>query len=269
MDAELTFRHRHVQLHYEKTGSGKSAWLTFHGYGQSRKDFAPVTSLLKEQGVVYSFDIFFHGLSYYHHREAISREEWIDAISHFLADGQIDRFSLAGFSMGCRFMIPLVEAFPERIEKIIFIAPDGVSPNFWYLLATSIFFRGFFKYTVFHPRLFFTMLNLLKKLPFIDRQTVSFAGHQMRSRSHRLLVYRTWMFFRKLSVPLPVVAQRLNGKETVFILGRQDRIIREKGVRRLIRRLESCDVFIVDGRHHHLVKKAAEALLATGAHCIP
>ena len=46
-------------------------------------------------------------------------------IREFLRKENISRFDVAGFSMGGRFALATLEAFPEKIGNVFLIAPDG------------------------------------------------------------------------------------------------------------------------------------------------
>ena len=62
----------------------------------------------------------------------------------------VQNFSLAGFSLGGKFALATLEAFPEKTKGIILLAPDGIKTSFWYSLATypAFFSKNFQKYGV-------------------------------------------------------------------------------------------------------------------------
>lgn len=262
MKGAYTFLHGRFNLHYQKTGSGEACWLVFHGFGRSITAMYPIASILEKGGMVFSFDLFFHGKSYFQGESLVSREEWVEAMQAFFKENQINRFNLAGFSMGCRLMAPLIEAFSEKIDKVLFIAPDGINVSFWYRLATGRLFRNYFRLMVFNPRVFFKITSILKKIPLVDRQLLKFAEIQMMVRKRRLLVYRSWMAYRKLPIPVAKLVQNLNRNNVhvIVILGKQDSVIKGKAVHELIQGLKYCNLIEVDSNHHNLVQNAAEVL---------
>lgn len=268
MNDKHIFHRGRFHLHYRKTGSGEACWLIFHGFGQSLDHMNPIAALLKDEAAVYSFDLFFHGNSWFEGDEPIERNEWLKVMEAFFVENGIRRFSMAGFSIGCRLMTPLIESFSENIDQAIFIAPDGISTNIWYRLATGRPLRNFFRFIAVYPKAFYKITGALKRLPLVGRHVLRFAELQMSDRKRRLLVYRTWMAFRKLQAPARILARNLNKNRvsTAFILGDSDRIIKEKAVRPLTRRLYRYDVVRIDANHRDLPLKAAEAVKAIARH---
>lgn len=104
-------------LHYSKNGN--RPLLMFHGYGQDASVFKHIEG--------YSIELFFHGNSIWNKgEEPLEKSEWKDIIDEFLNKNNITTFSVLGFSMGGKFALATLEAFPGRVKEIILLAPDGV-----------------------------------------------------------------------------------------------------------------------------------------------
>ena len=131
-----------MNLHYQKIGNGKKILLSFHGMGQDFLCFQKFAQTFENQYTTYLFDLPYHGKSggidgnNYVENEVITKEIWKEYLEKFLQESQIQTFSIIAFSMGGRFALATVEAFAERIEELILLAPDGITEDPKYVLAT-------------------------------------------------------------------------------------------------------------------------------------
>lgn len=256
------FIYKHAQFHYTKAGNGCKTLLAFHGFGQTNADFQPVTERLSNTYTVFAFDLFFHGKSQWPPAtEVLTKVFWQELLTAFLAEQQIERFSLMGFSLGGKFALATLESFPAQIDELILIAPDGIKTSFWYSLATYPgWARRFFRQTVISPSVFRRLADTLRAVRLADKSLVKFARRQMETRAQRLQVYYAWTVFRELSFNSNQLARLINEKQipvTVF-LGRYDRIITQPNLQRLLRQLPSCRVILLESGHHRLLDAVAE-----------
>jgi pimeloyl-ACP methyl ester carboxylesterase len=130
-------------LHFTILGNGPEHLLMFHGFGQDNNSFDSLSKLLSPLYTVYVFDLYFHGQSVWGDDEkALEKKRWKEIIQHFLLENKIENFCVAGYSLGGKFALATLEAFPEKTRAIILLAPDGIKTSFWYSIATyPLFFR--------------------------------------------------------------------------------------------------------------------------------
>lgn len=239
-------------LNYVRTGGSshesgdRRPLLMFHGYGQNASIFKDIEG--------YSFDLFFHGKSEWSKgEEPLEKSDWKELMTEFLHDNNIERFSVLGFSMGGKFALATLEAFPDRIDKVILLAPDGIKTSFWYSLATyPIAFRKFFKGMISNHQRFLRIATMSKKLGLIDKGVLRFVQTQMDSEEKRKRVYYSWVVFRHLRFDikkLSALITRHNIDAKIFI-GRHDKIIKAKHMKKLTSRVE-----ILDAGHNDLIKE--------------
>jgi len=251
------FTFKESRLCYHKLGSGRKTLLFFHGYGQHGKVFEENSRLLGEEYTCYLFDLFFHGESHWGYGEdVLSKTFWNDLIHTFLLEQKIGRFSLAGFSLGGRFVLATLEACPQQVDKIFLLAPDGVKTNFWYNLATyPVAFRKLFKSMIFHPNYFYTTANFIHKLGLVDRGLIRFAESQMRTLEMRSRVYHSWVVFRDLQFNMANIAQLIQKNEifTSLIVGRFDKVITVDNMQKLLKHLPSCKLTILETGHNGII----------------
>lgn len=256
------FEYKKSLLHFSKYGRGDKVLLCFHGYGQNNSDMNTLQEVLKEKYTIYTFDLFFHGESFWHEKEKpLSKQFWFDLITAFLITNNIQRFSVAGFSMGAKFALPLVESFYKQIDKIFLIAPDGIAINFWYNLATSFkVTRRLLRTIVVKPGLYIKFIQLLSLLKLAPAGTIRFANAQMATRKQRRRVYYSWVVFRRLRVNSKKLARIINQHNIplLIFLGSHDKLITEQSVRPLLKHTTNCKKIILEHGHTNLVNSVAD-----------
>lgn len=251
------FTFKESTLCYHKLGRGPKTLLFFHGYGQHGKVFEENSRQLGEEYTCYLFDLFFHGESTWGYGEEVLKKDfWNELIHAFLAEQQIERFSLAGFSLGGRFVFATLEACPQKVDGIFLLAPDGVKTNFWYNLATyPTAFRKLFKSMILHPNYFYSIANFIHKVGLVDRGLIRFAESQMRTLEMRSRVYHSWVVFRDLKFNMAGIAQLIqkNKIASSLIVGRFDKVITVDNMQKLLKHLPSCKVTILDTGHNGII----------------
>lgn len=239
--------------------------LSFHGYGLSNEHMKVLEQEFVDRYVIYSFDLFFHGKSFWEDPEKypLTTDFWKSLLQEFLKQENIETFSLLGFSMGGKLALATLQSFPTNIESIYLLAPDGIKTSFWYNLATlpGIFSR-FFKSLVKNPKPFFTLVQLLSRTPFFDPGLGRFAESQMQTEEQRKRIYFSWMVFRKLKPKLSLVASLINTHNIPFylFLGKYDRVIPYENLKNFLDKLSHPNVHIAESGHTRLIEATAEFL---------
>lgn len=256
------FYFEEARLGYTKSGTGTSALLVFHGFGQDHTAFDPLTEALAEQYTIYSFDLFFHGSSKWPFGDhPLTKNQWKRMITRFLSDQNIDRFSLMGYSLGGKFVLATLEALPSQVVSVFFLAPDGIQLNFWYRLAVGTRpMRALFKTMIEKPGLFTGAASLATRLGLVDKGIARFASTQMDSLEKRQRVYLSWVVFRRLAFGMKHIAGLFNANpiKTWFFVGRFDKMITEKTVKPLFSKLKNSELKILESGHTSLISHAAK-----------
>jgi len=251
------FLYKNSVLHFIKRGTGAKTLLVFHGFGQDGSVFGDALYKPNNDYTIYSFSLFFHGRSTWGYGEQpLEKRFWINCMESFLTDHHIDRFAVAGFSLGARFALSLVEGFATRIDQVYLLAPDGIKTSLWYSLATyPILLRKFFKSMVVHPNRFYSLTRTMEKLKLMDRGLIRFAESQMNTEEKRSRVYYSWVVFRKLSTAPKATIRLINEHKikTIFILGQHDKVISYKGLRNFINRIHQKEIVRVKSGHSNLL----------------
>jgi pimeloyl-ACP methyl ester carboxylesterase len=250
-------------LNYHLYKGGPKYLLAFHGFGQNSKAYLPLVEQLSNEYTILSFDLFFHGNSHWNINEFLSKNKWASIINDVLIKHEINNFSMAGFSLGGKFALATIESFPNRIDEVFLMAPDGIETSTWYSLATYPFlFRQYFRSMIVKPRRFFRIVNTLKSFQLMDKGILKFAASQMNTIKKRRRVYYSWLIFMELNFDLNQMAKLINENniKITMLLGEFDKIITEKGMIKLLQHLDKYDLHILPCGHNHLIEYAAKFL---------
>jgi pimeloyl-ACP methyl ester carboxylesterase len=258
------------RLHYHRWGRGDKLLLCFHGYGESAVSFAFLAETLGDEFTILAIDLPYHGKTEWNEYPATvapststfsatssapagcstlsdtstasgSGQTLPFTVDHLLSILEtllstldipaITHWYLMGYSMGGRIALSLLQAAPDRVARLILVAPDGLRVNPWYWLATQTLpGRLLFRYTMFHPGWFFFVLRTGNALKLVNRSIYKFVAHYIDNPGIRHELFMRWTGLRKFRPHLPVIKDIiLQRRLPVRILyGRFDRIIRVK-----------------------------------------
>ena len=247
-------------LHYTKLGRGPKPLLAFHGIGQTGLTcFEPFATSLSEHYTVFAFDLPFHGHNAGSPFTAISKSTLKEQIAAFLKRENILRFDVAGFSIGGRFAMVTLEAFPDQIDNAFLIAPDGITENPLYNLATRyIIPQKIFRWSMQHPAPFFTSIRFLQKAGLLNKSIVRFTEQVLDTPEKRSALYKSWIAFSPLKFNIPklhALALKNNIIMTLFT-GKYDKILKPEQAAPLARLLPENQVVIFKNGHGQLVEQA-------------
>lgn len=251
-------------LNYRLSGSGKNIVLAFHGFGQNASVYDSFEKRIGSIYTILSFDIFYHGGSEWKERnKPITKTDWEKIISIVLNTHGISTFAVMGYSMGGKFAMATLEAFPERVNQFMLIAPDGIKTSFWYSLATyPTAFRKFFRAMITQPHYFQHLLNFSQNLGLVDKSLMKFANSQMNTRAKRRRVYLAWVMFRHLKFDLNEIAHFLNHYNipTYMFTGQYDKIITSENMMNLLKHINHYENIILQAGHNSLIADTANHL---------
>ena len=262
-DDVLFFDYEGNRLAYRKVGHGPTIVIAFHGFGQSSQVFGPVNQLIGHQYTVVAIDLFLHGGSLYRAGNLLTKPYWHRLMGAFLEVGRINRFSLMGFSLGGRFALATAEAFADRLDELILIAPDGITYSTWYQLATKTNVgQRLFGYGLRHLSTLNQLGHALVWLGILNRTIMRFAELSLSTTRQRALVYAVWTQFRLIDSNIAEVATLLNHHlvQVRFFLGAFDQIIPGAYMLPLTNKLQRYELTVLRAGHNHLIELTAVEL---------
>ncbi|TLV00120.1 alpha/beta fold hydrolase [Dyadobacter luticola] len=250
-----------MHLPYHKLGSGTNILLAFHGIEQDGLScFKPFEETLGQHYTIYAFDLFFHGQHKSADIELVTKISWKEQIQRFLVQNNIQHFDIAGFSLGGRFALATLESFPELVENVFLIAPDGVSEHPLYNLATRFkVTRRLFRWTMEKPAAFFAVVNVMKSLKLLNSSLVRFTEQVLNTPEKRQIIYRSWTAFSPLRFDIPQLYEvSIQNHIHIFLItGKYDKLLKPASVEKLAKLLPADQHIQLKTGHSQLVAQAA------------
>ena len=254
---------------YYRFGVGPKMAVCFHGFGEDAAVFGFFASYAGKEYTFLSIDLPFHG-----------KTEWNDGLNFSITDliqivekivgNDTQKLTLLGFSLGGRIALCLYQAMPERIEKIVLLAPDGLKINFWYWLATETRWGNkFFAFTMKKPGWFFGLLKGMNKLRLVNASIFKFVNYYIGDAAIRRLLYNRWTTLRKLKPALNRIKNNIRENNTVvrLVYGKHDRIILSSTGEKFKKGIEEyCTVTVIHSGHQVLHEKHIEEILPALLH---
>lgn len=223
---------RSSRLRYYRWGRGGKLLLCFHGYGETAVSFAFLADALGEEFTILAIDLPFHGETEWREPLPFTMEELLSILDTLLADiAPGTPWYLMGYSMGGRIALSLLQAVPDKVARLVLVAPDGLRLNPWYWLATQTGAgRRLFRYTMYHPGWFFLILRAGNALKLVNPSVYKFVAYYIDNPGVRHDLYIRWTGLRKFRPRLSVVRNIILRRELPvrILYGRFDRIIRVK-----------------------------------------
>ena len=251
-----------MNLHYQKIGKSDKILLAFHGMGQDFSCFQKFAQTFENQYTTYLFDLPFHGKSKIN-QTIITKEIWREYLEVFLHENQIENFSIISFSMGGRFALATLEAFTERIENTILLAPDGITEDPFYYGATRFgFTRNIFKKVLKNNHKFHGFAGFLTRMGIVHESVLKFAKIMVDTPEKQEQLYKSWVGFRALNFNIEKLAQLINNQDInlKIFMGKYDKLLPIHNVYPLTKRLNNTKLIILESTHGRLVEKTVEYL---------
>jgi len=264
----ITFRSS--RIHYQSWGSGTRLLFAFHGYGESAASFAFLESALGRGFTIIAVDMPFHGRTEWNeelvfhpgdllalmtditggftHRTPVSSDlasaspdHAPTSSSHTSASpDRTPQWDLLGYSMGGRVALQLLELAPQRIGRLVLVAPDGLFVSPWYALATrTVAGNRFFRWTMKKPAWLFLLMRTGNRLGLVNPSLFKFAAHYIDDDAVRDALYTRWTVMREFRPRLRRIAAAIRDRQIPVVLfyGSYDRIIRSQRAEPFLRHI--------------------------------
>jgi pimeloyl-ACP methyl ester carboxylesterase len=129
-----------VRLHVRDTGpKGAPAVILLHGFGSSLHTWEPWAQALAADHRVIRYDLTGAGLTGADPRGDYTDERAIAVLAALMDRLGVAQASLVGHSMGGRLAWRFAAAHPERVDRLVLVAPDGfASPGYEYDKAPEV-----------------------------------------------------------------------------------------------------------------------------------
>jgi pimeloyl-ACP methyl ester carboxylesterase len=260
----LLLNYKNSVVNYYRFGTGPKLVVCFHGYGENARGFEFLSHSVGSQFTLYCVDLPFHGQTRWNDGLSFTETDLLEIIEQILKNSK-SRFSLLGYSLGGRMALSIYKLIPEKIDKMVLLAPDGLKVNGWYWLATQTWLGNkFFAFTMERPRWFFALLRLMNRFSLVNTSIFKFVNHYISDATVRQLLYTRWTTFRKIKPDLHQVKKEINnnGTQVRLLYGQHDRIILSSVGEKFRKGIEkNCSLTIINAGHQVLHKKHGEEIV--------
>jgi pimeloyl-ACP methyl ester carboxylesterase len=251
------------------SGSGPRVTVCLHGFGEFARTFDPLSAALSGHTLV-AIDLPWHGETDW--QEGLDME--VTDLMRMIRDiPQVgtSRFGLMGYSMGGRICLSLFEAFPQDVDFLLLIAPDGLKVNPWYRFATQTSVGNHvFRSVMARPGGFVRLLRTGRRLGLFNESIMKFVRIYVDDKQMRNTVYRVWTTMRRFRPGLPIVKTLIREHRVpVYLLfGQYDRIIQPSLGKPFVDGLEEwATMQVLDVGHQLLHPRNVEAIARGLEYC--
>lgn len=251
-------------IHFLHGGFGVKPLICFHGYGEHAGYFEFLEKELRQEYRIIAIDIPFHGATQWTRRD-INCDELEEIITTILSSLSIHKkvpLTLLGFSLGARLALALTERKTLPVDKLVLLAPDGLTVNNWYWLATQTMpGKKLFAYIMRRPAVFTKAVRLLNKAGMVNTSILKFVNHYIRNEEVRKQLYERWIGLRKIKPSLGDIKTRIMDEQVLvrIVYGRHDRIIRSGPGERFVKGIEPYAAIIMLDAGHQVLHERHKA----------
>jgi pimeloyl-ACP methyl ester carboxylesterase len=253
------------RIHYSFFGTGSSLLFCFYGYGETAASFEFLNEALSRRFTVIAIDLPFHGQTEWREAGPLAPRDLLTKMEELASGFPEGSWSLLGYSMGGRIALQLLELAPEKIRRVVLLAPDGLRVNPWYWLGTQTTLGNrVFRWTVRHPGWLFFVLRAGNLVKLVNPSVFKFVSHYIGDVEARQLLYARWTAMSGFRPRLRVIAALIVGHRTPVQLfyGSYDRIIRwERGERFRRSCAPYCQLTLLSAGHQLLQPKFMEVIV--------
>lgn len=223
----LFYRQSKIRCHCY--GSGPELLLCLHGYGEGGESFAQLADFLGNRFTILAPDMPFHGDTHWSEGLLLSPETFRAILLPVWPAGQ--KITVAGYSMGGRIALSMMQQYPAEIKRLLLIAPDGLHHNKWQSIATATRpGNRLFAFTMQNPGWLLYLLQALAKTGLYSKNLLRFIRFYLDDPMQRKLLYQRWTTFRMFRPDQKKIASLLNQHESRIdlVFGAYDPVILTK-----------------------------------------
>jgi pimeloyl-ACP methyl ester carboxylesterase len=248
-------------INYYCFGHGPQAVFCFHGYGQDAATFHFLDKYMGDRYSFLSIDLPFHGDTVWKDGLCFTPDDLLQIVEKIMQQEKVtsDKCTLMAFSLGGRMLLQLYQSAPQKFNRLLLLAPDGLKVNFWYWLATQTWAGNkLFHLTMKKPGWFLGLLRAFNKLGMINSSIFKFVKYYIHDKDVRELLYNRWTLLRKIKPDLQKVKSFIQQNQTpvAIVYGSHDRIILSSVGKRFQQGIENyCSIEIIESGHQVLHEK--------------
>ena len=246
---------------YLQLGCGKSLIIAFPGFGSSPLQFEPLVPLLGNNYTLLSFFLPHHHPDFTQNINTAVVDATIVAA---MAEYKAEKCLLLGNSIGAKLCLAALIPHHKAIEKVILIAPDGLTINKYYSFFTgNTLGSSLLEWALHTPNTSLNMLKMLNSMGMIDNSRHSLVAHFLKSRNRRLRVQYGWHALSTLHIDYNALFSLLSHEPLPIhlIVGQHDTIIPSKNAYTFASKINNATVHTLN-KGHQLLDSETYRLIA-------
>ena len=255
---------------YHEYGDGDQYLFAFHGYGMNGMQFQNLPNYLLSKYKVIGINLFFHegstivNPSLKNIQKGLLKNDLKKLIDPLILKFSLDKFAVAGYSIGSNFALSLVEFYAERINQIYLFAPDGIQSNsFLKAIASNNFANYLFRKITFHNSFLPNLLKITNRLKFLNDELFGIAYAEIDTLDKRKQVYNCLTYQKNIVPNIKNVESNIRKFEipTVLIFGKNDQLFPKTVALNFLVNYHKKAVFEFNFGHYLLLPSLDEELI--------
>lgn len=245
---------------YSQYGKGEELLFAFHGYGMDGCQFRILEQSLNRRYHIIGFHL------PYHNNGPSGHQNWITGvkaeIKKILIQHKTENFSLAGYSVGSKVSLSLMEEFQHQLKEIYLFAPYGLENHWGLSFVTQSLGNAFFRLIV-NTSIPEKIMKLVKFLRIIDEEHHQIIHRELLSKNKRKSLCKTLKMAGELKITTEKLPEILNVNDIkcTIIYGKDDVLFpynkRNTGI---LNQLNSSYVDEISEGHWMVTRKLDQAL---------
>lgn len=263
------FENDFIKLHYYKFGNGAKHMLCFHGFGMHGKQFKILEEKLGHLYTFWGFDLPFHKQTVLKDqsipsiKKGYTKKQLTDVIRAFCTYEHLSSFSVIGYSMGTHYATILAEEMPECINEYIVAAPSSLNPGrLIRFFSKNKIGNKILEKLILNGETTISLLNLFKKLRFIDTEVRAILYNEVATPELRLAMYGCFTALRNLETDENRLIHSLGTYhiKSIFIFGKRDRNYLPAIGKAFFKKYTPTKIVILDENHEMINQNFATRL---------
>lgn len=219
------------------------------------------------QYTIIAIDAPFHGSTQWREGLRFTPAQLHEIIQHLLNEESFNAVQpviLVGFSLGGRICLSYYQQYPQNVQQLVLLAPDGLKMSFWYWCAAhTIPGNRLFARTMKKPGWLIKFAGALHKAGIINAGVKKFAVHYLHQSQVRKMLYTTWTAFRFFKPDIAQIKKTIAQRQTPAQLyfGRYDNVIPAKRGDRFVKNIEAlAHTYVLEAGHRLLQDRTVQAI---------
>lgn len=239
---------------------GEDKLLCFNGYGKLTTDFDLFQPFFEKDYHAIAINLPFHGKSKWSLKKD-RKEIW--TILFEKLGWKNEKVNILAYSIGARYLYSIIELFPEKIDTVYLIAPDGITPNPISHIATfTSIGKSLMNAFIGKATFILWVLKLLKSTKVLAESDYAFFLRKISSKQDRQQLQNVWdeVYTTTPNYHDLQKTPNLNHIQFQYILGKKDKVFAFNKITKHIPNLRNHCIHPIQSGHAMLTTITARKL---------